>query len=185
MIEIQKRSLIIKLREIHLNQIDKIKSQFRLFSFTGTITLLFITGNFISFSSNAYGFNIRVQASDFLLPMVLIAAFNKNVLKDVFKLPETKHILFIFTGLFLTGIAVHWLNFGATNFWGIKKIIGWSICIGYFLAGFLLYEKRQNIVQTFIISAWFTGTLCLIGCLFSSTQVFFAPGLNTKLFMDI
>ncbi len=150
----------MQLREIHLNQIDKIKSQFRLFSFTGTIILLFITGNFISFSSNAYGFNIRVQASDFLLPMVLIAAFNKNVLKDVFKLPETKHILLIFTGLFLTGIAVHWLNFGTTNFWGIKKIIGWCICLGYFLAGFLVHEKRQGIIHTLIVTAWFMGAIC-------------------------
>ena len=191
MIEVKDKSLIIHASTTEKglynpSKFDKRKLQHQIWACIKPITILFIASIFISFNLNAFGFNIRIQASDFLLPVFFIIVFNQitsnqNPLKEAFKSLEIKAILFIFTSLFFIGITGHWLNFGSTNFWGIKKIIGWCICVFYFLIGFSLYEKRQNVIQLFIVVSWFMGLLCLIGASLPCTRYILAPGLATRI----
>ncbi len=131
-------------------------------------------GLLISFNLNAFGFGIRIQASDFIIPILGFTAFNQSSFINTIKSYNVWTIILVFTNVFVVGVICHWLHFGDINFWGIKKIIGWFICIVYFVVGISLYEKRENILHAFIIASWIIGTICLIGCLFNETRPYFS-----------
>ncbi|MES2252374.1 MAG: hypothetical protein V4482_01650 [Pseudomonadota bacterium] len=132
--------------------------------------LLCMLGLFISFNLSGFGFGIRIQASDFIIPIMGITALKQTSFKDTLKCFNTWVIPIIFTSILLMGLASHWLNFGAFNFWGIKKIIGWGICIGYFVIGLSLYEKREKAMQALIVASWIMGIVCLIAASITITR---------------
>ncbi|MES2607160.1 MAG: O-antigen ligase family protein [Pseudomonadota bacterium] len=126
------------------------------------IIFALMSGLLISFNPTAFGVGIRIQASDFLIPIILFFIVKKSLFQKISNSFDICIISSIFTGIFLFGALKHWLNFGNINFWCIKKIIGYCICIGYFFTGILLYEKRHDVTKIFIITSWFMGAFCLI-----------------------
>ncbi len=138
------------------------------------LIFLCMTGLLISLNLNAFGFGIRIQFSDFIVPIMGTAALSQSSFRNVLKSYDIWAIIMVFTSILVLGTTCHWLNFGVINFWGIKKIIGWCICISYFLVGIALYEKRENILHTFVVASWIMGAICLIGCLFNETRPYFS-----------
>lgn len=139
----------------------------------GKITVfLCMIGLFISFNLNALDFGIRIQASDFIIPIMGIAALSQASFRNTIKSYNVWAIILVFTSVLILGAACHWFYFGTVNFWGIKKIIGWCICVGYFLVGISLYEKREDVVHALIITSWIMGAICLIAASFTLTRPF-------------
>ena len=131
-------------------------------------------GLLITFNLFFLGFGIRIHASDFIVPIMSIMALKQTSFRGILKSLDVWIIIVIFTSVLLIGAVSHWLHYGEVNFWSIKKIVGWCICIGYFLVGISLYEKRQDCLQMFIIASWIMGALCILGCLFDGTRPYFS-----------
>lgn len=146
-----------------------------------SLILLSMLGLLFSFNLNAFGFGIRIQASDFTIPILGLLALKQPSFRNDLRCCDLWKIICIFSGIFIFGIICHWFSFGVFNFWGIKKIIGWCICTGYFFTGIALYDKREKIIQNLIISSWIMGIICLIGCSFSSTRNLFIYSDLTRL----
>lgn len=127
-------------------------------------------GLLVSFNLNAFGFGIRIQLSDFMLPVLGIIALRQASFRNIIKAYNFRAIILAFTGVLILGAICHWCYFGAINFWGIKKIIGWCICIGYFLVGISLYEKREETIHALIVASWIMGAICLIAASFPETR---------------
>ena len=137
-----------------------------------SIIFLCMIGLLISFNLNAFGFGIRIQVSDFIIPIIGIAALRQPSFRNALKSYDIWAIILVFTGILILGTACHWLNFGMINFWGIKKIIGWCICVSYFLVGISLYEKREDVTHAIIVTVWVMGAICLIAASFALTRPF-------------
>lgn len=137
-----------------------------------TALFLCMLGLFLSVNLNAFGFGIRIQASDFIMPIIGMTALKHASCKNTLGYFSAWFIPIFFTSILLLGLASHWFNLGAFNFWGIKKIIGWGICIGYFLIGILLYEKREKAMHALILASWIMGVICLISASVTLTRTY-------------
>ena len=146
-----------------------------------SIIFLCMIGLFISFNLNAFGFGIRTQAADFMIPIMGSIALKQASFRNVLKSYSVWAVILVFTSILIIGAACHWFYFGAINFWGIKKIIGLCICIVYFLVGISFCEKREDVVHMLIIASWVMGAISLIGCSFPATRYFFIYSDLTRL----